>query len=165
MDRVLDPAFVADMGDIAVEELRERRDMARQEEADLSYLRRMLQGRIEIVGAELVSDEADSDQSLVDRLTSVLTLSVPSQGGQARVTQEPTRMEENQRYAERLVADVGLSASARVDGEQAALVLRRLKQEERSVSELRAQVHDVIHALTMELGNRYRTGEAAPPAS
>ena len=163
MDRVLDPSFLEDAANIPIEQLRERRDTARQEEADLSYLRRMLQGRIGIVGAELVSDDADSDQSLVDRLTSVLTLSGPSRADNARVVSEPSRMEENQRYAERLVADVGLPASAGVDGEQAALVLGRLKQEERSVSELRSRVHEVIHALTMELGSRYRAGEGSPP--
>jgi hypothetical protein len=161
MDRVLDPEFMAGMTSTPAPELRERRDIARQEETDLSYLCRLLQGRIAIVAAELVSGETESDESFVDRLTSDLAMSLPPQGGQAPVANEPSRIEEHQRYAERLVADVGFLSATAVDSEKTALVLNLLKQEERSVSELRSRIQNVIHTLTMELGSRYRTGQAA----
>jgi hypothetical protein len=56
---------------------------------------------------------------------------------------------------------VGFLSATAVDSEKTALVLNLLKQEERSVSELRSRIQNVIHTLTMELGSRYRTGQAA----
>ena len=49
IDRVLDPRFVAGVGRLDLAELRSRR-----EEADVSFLRRLLQGRLDILRAELV---------------------------------------------------------------------------------------------------------------
>ena len=45
IDKVLADDFIADLEKIDIGDLRERRLEAEQEEADLSYVRRMLQGR------------------------------------------------------------------------------------------------------------------------
>jgi hypothetical protein len=49
IDRVLDPRFVAGVGQLDLAELRSRREEAEAEEADISYLRRLLQGRLDIL--------------------------------------------------------------------------------------------------------------------
>src|SRR6266542_4007899 len=54
IDRVLDPRFVADVDRLELDELRRRRGEAEAEEEGISYLRRMLQGRIDILRAELL---------------------------------------------------------------------------------------------------------------
>jgi CheY-like chemotaxis protein len=51
IDRVLDPGFVAGVGQLDLAELHARREEA--EEADISFLRRLLQGRLDILRAEL----------------------------------------------------------------------------------------------------------------
>jgi hypothetical protein len=52
IDRVLGPGYLSGLGDLPLKVLRERRDEAAQEETDLSYLRRLLHARIDIVRAE-----------------------------------------------------------------------------------------------------------------
>ena len=52
IDRVLDPAYMQGVAYRTLEEVRALRDETAQEETDLSYLRRLLHGRIDIVHAE-----------------------------------------------------------------------------------------------------------------
>ena len=54
IDRVLDPGFTEGVERLPLPELRARREEAEAEEADVSYLRRLLQGRLNILRAELV---------------------------------------------------------------------------------------------------------------
>ncbi|HEX8863129.1 MAG TPA: aerial mycelium formation protein, partial [Actinomycetes bacterium] len=49
IDRVLEPRFVAGIDRLALEDLRKRREDAEAEEEAISYLRRVLQGRIDIL--------------------------------------------------------------------------------------------------------------------
>ena len=55
IERILEPGFVAGLGKLPMGEVRARRDLAAQEETDLSYLRRLLHARIDIVRAEALS--------------------------------------------------------------------------------------------------------------
>ena len=59
IDKVLDPEFVEGLRQISLDELRGRRKEAEQEETDLSYMRRLLQGRLDILRAELARREDD----------------------------------------------------------------------------------------------------------
>lgn len=52
VDRVLDPAFVAGLAGLPLAEVRRRREEADLEEADLSYLRRLLHGRLDLLRGE-----------------------------------------------------------------------------------------------------------------
>ena len=49
VDHVLAPEFLEGLSDLPLADLRARRREAEQEEADLSYLRRMLHGRMSII--------------------------------------------------------------------------------------------------------------------
>jgi hypothetical protein len=64
IDRVLDPGFTDGVDQLGLPELR-----ARREEADVSYLRRLLQGRLDILRAELVRRSAGGDQDVGGLLT------------------------------------------------------------------------------------------------
>ena len=52
IDRVLSPGYADDATGLTVEELHERRHEAEQEEVDLSYARRLLQGRLDLLRSE-----------------------------------------------------------------------------------------------------------------
>ena len=56
IDRVLADDFATDLSSLDLDEVRARRREAEQEKADLSYVRRMLQGRMDILRAELAID-------------------------------------------------------------------------------------------------------------
>jgi hypothetical protein len=163
IDKVLDPEFVDGLDQLSLDDLRERRREADQEETDLSYLRRLLQGRLDILRAELARrDGTGSD--LVDALPQILA-DEPSGGphGLGRhTTAEPSRADAHRRHVEQLVADVDLSNPEGHDDASLRKVLETLEAEEQKVSESRRAVQQVMDKLTGEVTRRYRDGDADP---
>lgn len=162
VDKVLDPTFVEGLTDFSMVELRARRKEAEQEEVDLSYLRRMLHGRMDIVQAELARRESSEDVSIVDSLVSILADGPRSTFGSGRhVTAEPSRVSERRRGVEIAIGDAEASdIGARSIGEL-VLVLEMLRGHESVVSQTRREVQVVMDKLSAELAGRYRDGLAS----
>ncbi len=165
IDRVLAEDFLQGLGQLSMAALRARRDEADQEETDLSYLRRLLQARLDLVGAELARREAGGPPptDVVAYLTQVLSEGDrgPARGGSGRhPTREPTRAGESRRSVEQLVSDAlltDLQGAETADLEHARDILAR---GEASVSQQRAAVQAVLDVVHGEIGRRYRDGEA-----
>jgi len=172
---VLAPDYLSDLPSRPLDDVRRMRREAEQEETDLSYLRRLLQGRMDILRAELArrsgdaasSAEAtlaasDDDSNLVERLASIL--SDDSSGGPRglgrHISVEPSRADSHRRHVEALVADVDLSDPTTHDEASLRRVLEELEQEEQRVSEQRRSVQTVMDACTAEIARRYRDGDA-----
>ena len=161
IDRVLGPDFLTDVDQLPMPALRERRQDAMQEEADLSYIRRMLQGRIEILSQELDDAGELSDEDLVARLTRAMVSHGAGPGAATssrHLVAEPSRLAERRRYVERLISDVGLSDVSALSPDEVRAAVERLQEQEQIVSRTRTQVHEVIDQLTAELARRYQTG-------
>lgn len=162
VDLVLAPEFLTDLGDLSLSDLRARRHEAEQEEVDLSFLRRMLHGRIDIVTAELNRRAPDSTSgAVVDDLSAILADDQRSTFGLGRhVTVEPSRADEHRRAEEQAAADaITADVEGRTDAElRDALV--RLRAHEVEVSDVRRAVQKVMDALSAELTARYRDGSA-----
>ncbi|MFC4858842.1 aerial mycelium formation protein [Actinophytocola glycyrrhizae] len=164
IDRVLAPDYVQDLGRLDLAEVRGRRDDAAQEETDLSYLRRLLHGRIDIVKAEQKRRREGGSSSVVERLVEILADNVvgPAPSGSGRhQTLEPSRAEAHRRHVEALVSDSDLSDVASLPDERLDLALRTYVAEEESVSRRRREVQKVVDALNDEIGARYRAGSAS----
>ncbi len=75
IDRVLAEDYLAGLAEAPLGDVRSLRDEAEQEEADLSYLRRLLQGRIDILRAERTARLKGKGVTDVDveRLTDILS--------------------------------------------------------------------------------------------
>jgi hypothetical protein len=161
IDRVLAEDFLSGLQEAPLADVRALRADAEQEEADLSYVRRLVQGRIDIVKAELARRTGGGSGSVIDNLADVLSEDRGSAHGMGRhVTVEPSRVDAHQRYVESLVADVDLTdTTARTDAELNE-VLEVLTTEERTVSAKRRKVQEVMDALSAEVTRRYRDGEA-----
>jgi hypothetical protein len=154
-----------DLGGLGLAELRARRSQALAEEADLSYLRRLLQGRIDILRAELARREGREDRgaaaSAVERLPEILA-EIPSQVRRSarHMRLAPPRSRYARALADELMGEVGLAdLSARADGELAA-ACERLTAKEREVSGRRRELQAVADACSAEITRRYRAGEA-----
>ena len=163
IDKVLDPEFVEGLGQLSLDDLRERRKEAEQEETDLSYMRRLLQGRLDILRAELARRAGDGSD-LVGSLPQILA-DEPSGGPRGlgrHMSAEPSRADAHRRYVEALVADVDLSNPDSHDDASLRRVLETLEAEEQKVSESRRAVQKVMDALTGEVTRRYREGDADP---
>lgn len=164
IDRVLEDGFVADLEALDFDALRARRRDAEQEEADLSYVRRMLQGRMDILRAELSrrSGGRGSEQSVVEHLSQILSESGREDHGSGRfLTVEPSRVDEHRRAVEQVIADLGISDVEGHSDEEVRAALTRVEEFEHNVSEDRRQVQRVMDALTAEVARRYRTGAAS----
>jgi ribosomal protein L17 len=164
IDRVLAPDYVADLKRLDLTEVRARRDDAAQEETDLSYLRRLLHGRIDIVKAEQKRRVEGGSSSVVERLVEILSDNAVGQapaGSGRHQTLEPSRAEAHRRHVEALVADADLSDVGSLPAERLDLALRTYAAEEASVSQRRREVQQVVDKLNDEIGSRYRAGSAS----
>jgi hypothetical protein len=162
IDRVLSEAFVADLPSLSMEDLREHRAEAEQEEVDLSYLRRLLQGRIDIVQAEIRGRAAGGTEHVIDHLKQVLAdHPAPPFGLGRHVVVEPSRVDQYRRRVERLVADVALSDVGAQTDMQLQGSLATFTVEERQISALRRAVQGVMDRCGAEIARRYRDGEAS----
>lgn len=163
IDRILAEDFLADLSRRSLPDVRAMRAEAEQEEADLSYARRLVQGRIDIVRAELARRGGDGREgSLVEALPHILADEGRSaaHGLGRHSTVEPSRLGEHRRRVEALVADAGLSDVTARSEEELRQALRVLVDEEVSVSAQRRQVQAAMDACTAEVGRRYRDGTA-----
>jgi hypothetical protein len=164
VDKVLAPGFADDLADLTLADLRERRHEAEQEEADLSFLRRMLHGRIAIVEAELRRRDPAGEKhgSVLEELSTILGDEQRSTRGSGRhFTVEPSRVDEHRRDVEAIVADAVVSDVAARTDDELRDALRRLAEHEAEVSVVRRDVQGVMDKLSQELGGRYRDGTAS----
>jgi hypothetical protein len=168
IDRVTAPGFLAGLPERPVAELRAMRDDCREEEAHLSFARRVLQGRLDIVRAvvarrsgedgqagqgnlleglpQILADEPQGPTPVVDAHV-VPVLDDPGTGG-------------GRRSEDALVLDASLGRLPDLpDGELLSLV-ERLSAEERRVSDLRRRVLDALDTLQAELVRRYSADAA-----
>ncbi|MEU9605116.1 hypothetical protein [Streptomyces sp. NPDC048057] len=161
-------------------ELRALRRQSQQDEADLSYVRRLLQGRIDILRAELAR-RADPDAertaaplggpegaageqeaaAFVERLSGILADAPSSHRSSARhVTVSTPHSEEYRLLAAKMLADVELSdPAARTDDELHA-AMGRLVRYEQQVSRRRHVLQRTADDCSAEIARRYREGEA-----
>jgi hypothetical protein len=160
IDRVLADDFATDLSRLDLDEVRTRRRDAEQEEADLSYVRRMLQGRMDILRAELARRAGGGDK-IVEHLSQVLADAGRSDHGLGRFLRvEPSRVDEHRRLVEQVIADVGVSDVEQRSDEELRAALGRLEGFERGISEDRQRVQHVMDALTTEIAERYKSGSA-----
>ena len=172
LDRVLDPEFLAGIDGRGLEELRVMRDDAAQEETDLSYLRRLLHARIDIVRFEQrrrAGDHGDAaevdaaESQLVDALPRILADNAlsPAAGRGRHQSVQPSRAESHRRHVEALLADTGLSDVAGLAAADLEAAAGAYVAEEEAVSSHRARVQRVMDACNDEIGRRYRDGSAS----
>jgi hypothetical protein len=162
IDKVLAEGFATDLAGLDMDELRSRRREAEQEEADLSYVRRMLQGRMDILRAELARRAgSNGDDKIVEHLSAVLADTGRSDHGLGRfLTVEPSRVDEHRRLVEQVIADIGISDVEGRSDDDLRGALGRLEEFEQRVSEDRHAVQGVMDKLTAEVAGRYKSGSA-----
>jgi hypothetical protein len=168
IDRILAPGFAEAVDQLSFPELRERRRLVEQEEVDLSYARRLLQGRLDLLRAEHaarargeVETGVRSDAELAEELASALADGPRDDHGLGRhINVDPSRVGEYRRRAEQAVADVSASDPSALDDAALVKAIAHLADLEHEVSENRHQVQRVMDTLTAELGRRYASGEA-----
>jgi hypothetical protein len=167
IDQILAAGFTVDLEALDTREVRRRRDLARVEREYLSFLRRLLQGR-----RDLLRDEIDRRRTggemppVVERVISVLSEGTrgPSRGEAPMIPIPEDEIAMARRRVERLVSDTRLSNLEALSDEELEDGVRRIDQEEREVSDARSRVMEVDDALQGEMKRRLRA-ELGRPAS
>ena len=159
IDRVLAPEFTDGLAEIDLEELRERRDVCRAERDYLSFVRRLLQGRRDILQAELERRRRGGDEGTLLELVAAILADAPtgSSRGEAPVFTIPDEeINLARRRVERLVSDSRLSDLPALADEELEEAIEQIDEEERNLSDLRARVLQVHDALQAELVKKWR---------
>jgi hypothetical protein len=159
---VLDPAFCADLATIGTDELRARRRAAQRAEDRLSYVRRLAQGRLDLLRAELHRRAGGTELTLAEVIADLPGVLTAPGVGQHRVVPHNGNLDDPA-----LVADVDaacdpamVAALDRVGIDEIEQAVDALRDYEAVLSEQRTLVFLVLDVLGEELTRRYRTGEA-----
>ncbi|TRV77353.1 ABC transporter substrate-binding protein [Streptomyces sp. 130] len=150
----------AELAALRLPELRALRRDAQRDEADLSYVRRLVQGRIDILRAELARRRGP-ESPVVDRLSEILADAPSPQRASARhVTLSTPRSDEYRKLAAETLAEIELSdLDARTD-EELHTAMGRLVRYEQQVSRRRHRLQRAADGCGAEIARRYRDGEA-----
>jgi len=160
IDRIRDASYLDELDALSLEDLRTRRDECLAEREYLSLLRRLVQGRAEILQAELASRSAREDPGpLVDRLATILAADEPSgisRGEAVKVGLPEEELLLARRRVERLVSDATISDPSTLDDAELNAVVETLVSEEHEVSASRIVVMGVLDTVQAELKRRYK---------
>jgi hypothetical protein len=168
-DRILDPTYLSDVGSVPTAEVRSRRDACRELEGELSYARRLLQGKLDILSDELKRRSEGSEggdegvQELVRRLPAILT-DDPAPVSQHRLVNVdlPANAGRHRRQIDQLAT--GLANIGALSQEELSSLVNRLTSAEHKISTDRRRAQQIIDGLNAELVRRYRDGEEDPSA-
>lgn len=160
---------LADIGTRPIGELRSFRYQAAQVESDVSLVRRIAQGRLDIIGHEVQRRTGSSEVAQLDDLLYELPeiLSDPSEAAAARSGRaveinDPGVTAAN--LGTRLDAAISpgeLSGVGDLTDDRLDQSFVKVSEMEQELSDIRRQLHDRIDAVQQEIGRRYRDGEAS----
>jgi hypothetical protein len=166
IDRLLDPSYVEGLRELQMDELRAKRSECQEVEVALSFLRRLLQGRLDIVHSDLQRRAGGGSPgdlaSLVEQLPGILgehdrppgfgrlpTLIAPSEAGdltaEADAVADPSR----------------LAALPDMSEDEVRAMADALGELEQRTSQQRKQLFERIDLLQEEIVRRYKEGEAS----
>jgi hypothetical protein len=168
-DTIAAPGYLGDLTTRPLAEIRTMRAACLQLEEDVSYLRRLVQGRVDIVEAE-VHRRAQGDPGGLAGLLEALPVALGSHLASDDRRDVPHGLPgaDDAAVVDELDRSLDTASVARVpelSDDELADMGERLRNLERDVSDRRRVVFERLDALTAELTRRYRSGEAAvePP--
>ena len=164
IDVALDPAFIADLERVDVEELRQRRELLDVLDTELSYYRRILHGRMDLLDFELRRRAGTESRSLIEALPEILA-DPPSGKTSNPLDRElpvdpPEMAGAGRRAIDQVLGDDFLARLPMLDDAELASIRDSLSETEHTISDQRRAVHDAHDLITGELTRRYRDGLA-----
>lgn len=166
LDQILAAGYLGDVVHRPITDIRNLRLECQSVETQLSYLRRIVQGRHDIVAGELErrrnGGDPDDLASLVEQLPQILADRIHSPG-RGRLPQTLQPGDVSGRLFDRLesiVTEGHLTTFLELSNVQLETIAAELEALEHEVSDLRRAMFDRIDALQAELTRRYRDGEA-----
>jgi hypothetical protein len=167
---LLDPSYLGDLPARSMDDVRAMRAECQEVETGLSLLRRLVQGRLDIVGLELTRRAEGGDPAdlpdLIARLPAVLSDRTRAPGvGRLPQMMTPGEMPpELEAELDGIVGDGHLADLPSVADSELRGMAEQLEAFEHKVSGHRQTLFDRLDALQAEITRRYKDGEASVDA-
>ncbi len=163
IDQVSDPTFTRDLDTLPLDELRERRHVLDDLDRELSYYRRILHGRMDLLAFELRRRSGEETRSLIEALPEILADSPTGDREtlpKALPVEPPELPARGRRAIDRALGNDFLARLPELDDAELEEIQRGLTEAERAVSAQRRTVYEAHEQILAELTRRYRTGLA-----
>lgn len=165
IDIVLEPEYLEGLEDVALDELRKRRSMTQDVETQVSYYRRLLHGRMDLLDFEARRRSGEEERTLLEALPEILASGMilgPEPNLKHIETMPPIPTKTGRRLIDKIMDDGVLTQLPDLTPDEITEALERLREVETELSNQRKQLHTVIDALQDEIVSRYRSqhGEA-----
>ena len=168
IDTVLQPEFIIGLDALDLDELRARRDVAEDVENQISYYRRLLHGRMDMLNFELRRRSGEEERSLLDALPEILASGMvlgPEPNLRHIDVMPPLPTTTGRRLIDKIMDDGILTQLPELSDEEVNESLERLREVEAELSTQRKQLHSVIDALQDEIVARYRSQQDQAPVT
>lgn len=163
IDQIHDPGFLAELHTVDLDELRRRRRMCGDLDTELSFYRRLLHGRMDLLEFERRRRSGDEERTLLEALPEILAgqPSPPSGvSGRQVPLDAPAVPERGRRAVDRVLADDFLTRLPELEDEEIRETQASLTEIEGEISRQRRAVFEAHDRVQQELSRRYREGLA-----
>lgn len=155
------------IGEIEIAELRSVRQDCSTAETDISFVRRLTQGRLDIIGHEVQrrngqATTGDLEDVLFD-IPSILSDSPTPQRSTSRtlaIAEPSPDALKMVSELDRIVSPGQLGELGQLDQPDLMLLVDQLRSFESELSTVRRRLHEIIDSIQSEIARRYRDGEA-----
>jgi hypothetical protein len=168
IDLILDDQFTSDLESVEIDALRERRQLANDVENELSYYRRLLHGRLDLLRFEQRRRKGEETRSLIEALPEILADPEPAGthgGAQRFVTDLPPLPEVGRREIDFVLTDDALTRLDEIDDDALGDAIDAVAELAAEYSADRRRVQEVADHLAAVIAERYRTGQSDPVGS
>jgi len=179
VQRLLAAELIRDIATVPIEDLRAARADCSQVEGDISFVRRVVQGRLDMVGYELArradrterrspqSEASAEPVNILFDLPDVLTTggATPLASQRHMASHEPgTVAVDMASEVDSIISSEEMASLAILGDDRIGEITESLRAHEMDLSAMRRQLHERIDAIQGEVVRRYQVGEASPDA-
>ena len=165
IDIVQEPSYVEDLAAVPIDELRLRRRTCADLDTELSYYRRLLHGRMDLIGFEQRRRSGAEQRTLLEALPEILAQGATSNPGlpsRAITVEIPDLPDVRRRAVDKVLDDGFLTRLPGLSDEELDGLVDEIAVVEAEVSRQRKAVYEVYDVLQAELTRRYREGLVDP---
>lgn len=166
LEQLLDPGYLGELHSLPIDRVRAMRAECQEVETGLSLMRRIVQGRLDIVGMDLTRRAEGGDPTdlsdVIARLPAVLSdrTHAPGVGRLSQLLAPGELPRDLEAELDNIVGSSRLADLTSFDDDALRTLAEELEAFEHKVSRQRQALFDRIDALQGEITRRYKTGEA-----
>lgn len=168
IDLVLEPAYLESLDELDLGELRRRRATAEDVESQISYYRRLLHGRMDLINFELRRRSGEEERSILEALPEILAsgMILGSEPTLRHIeTMPPLPSITGRRLIDKIMDDGVLTSLPDLSEDELHEAIDRLREVETELSSQRRRLHEVIDKLQDEIVSRYRSQQDEAPVT